>query len=158
MNPEITGLTLDGQALNPDDPETPATVTAGSSVALSLSWPACPAEDVCGDAVCGASEDLELCPEDCTEALGCAGAEGYVVYNTITSTLEPQRESLSVAWYVTGGSLQDARSGRSSEDAETTVENNWTAPESSGPVWMGAVLRDARGGQSYRGYWIEVEA
>jgi hypothetical protein len=61
-----------------------------------------------------------------------------------------------VAWYVTGGSLQDARSGRSSADTETTVENNWTAPENAGPVWLGAVLRDARGGQSYRGYWIEV--
>ena len=156
QNPEIAALELNGAALTPDDLSAAPVVSAGAELPLRLSWPACPVEDTCGDAVCGASEDRELCPQDCTEALGCAGAEHYVVYDTEMEALLPQRESLSVAWYATGGEFLDARSGRASEDTETMVENNWTAPEQPGPVWVAAVLRDARGGLSYRGYWIQV--
>jgi hypothetical protein len=166
QNPSIASMVLrraDGsEAEIPPDPRdgsrpagTPVVAT-GEAVTLELAWPSCPVDDVCGDGVCSAGEDAEVCPEDCTEPVGCGGAESYVVYASGTQSLETRREALSAAWFTTGGALQEARSGRAGDDLETALSNGWTAPEAPGEVWLAAVLRDERGGVAFQGYWLQV--
>lgn len=155
QNPDVLELRLDGQPLSADGE--PPVVTAGQAVALTLAWPECPIEATCGDGVCSAGEDLEVCAEDCAEPVGCGGAETYVRHDPDTGLLETRREAISVAWFTTDGVLAEARGGREGDDPSTTADNTWTAPDASGEAWIGVVLRDERGGVGYAGYRVRVE-
>jgi hypothetical protein len=73
-------------------------------------------------------------------------AETFLVWNVVTLTLDMQRESLRVSWFATGGSFDHDVTGRSQADTESFTQNVWHAPETPGPVYLWAVLRDDRGG------------
>jgi hypothetical protein len=73
-NPEIGEVHVDGKVAATD----PVAVGRGARIAISVSWPACPAADTCGDAICGPDETREACPNDCARPGGCGGAERYL--------------------------------------------------------------------------------
>lgn len=150
-NPTVDALTVGG-----DDADG-ATVRPGGAATLTVGWEECPADAACGDGYCTAGEDVTSCAEDCTEPVGCGGAESYVVYDPPLGTFTTRREAISATWFATGGTWDVARNGREGEDAATTLENGWTAPDAAGPVWIGVVLRDERGGVGFRGVTVEVE-
>jgi hypothetical protein len=72
-------------------------------------------------------------------------AESYPVFDVVSQSLVPHRETLRVSWYTTGGTLAEERTGRAAEDPALSTENSFDAP-SAGPVHLWAVLRDDRGG------------
>jgi len=131
-------------------------VQAGATMTLEVAWPACPDSASCGDGVCSPEEDVTTCRDDCEIPTGCNGAERYVVWDTADKILRLRREALSIAWYVTGGTVAEARTGRSADDPERTSRNEWTAPSSAGEVWGAVVLRDDRGGVGYRSFRVRV--
>jgi hypothetical protein len=159
-NPLIARVELsDGTALEPvgDDPSSAtATVLPASQVTLRAIWNECPAEASCGDMVCSAFEDRANCPADCEVPRGCAGREPYVAFDTETGTVNQRHEALRVAWYASAGSFETELTG--SEEGEVTLDttNVWSAPatETSATIWL--VLRDSRGGSSWRSYQLEV--
>lgn len=152
-NPAPEEVTLDGVALG----DTPAVVPAGAEIQLSVRWPECPLTATCDDGVCSGDETAETCPGDCEVHVGCAGAETYARYDAETKALETVRETLSVAWYTTGGELPEPRGGRASDDTGTDVVTTWTTPDTPGEVWIGVVLRDDRGGVGWVGHTVLVE-
>lgn len=134
VNPAVSEVRVDGAAV--DLAGEPVAVGAGAAVALTVGWAAC--------------------SDDPAEGEGCAGAEAYVRYDGETGELLPAREAVSVAWYATAGTFDEARGGRAGDEAETTVDNGWTAPSEPGDVWLAAVLRDERGGVGFAGWWVTV--
>ncbi len=58
---------------------------------------------------------------------------------------------------MTAGQLTVPRGGRDVSDAEVTVDLSFTAPEAPGELWIGAVLRDDRGGVGFEGHRVVVE-
>lgn len=151
-NPEVSAFTVDGEAIAED-----ATVAPGAQVALSVGWPECPVTSACGDAVCSGDETAESCAGDCETPSGCGGAETYALWDAEAKTLSTVRETLSVSWFATGGTLAEARGGRAADDPETEVSNTWTAPPDAGETWLGVVLHDDRGGVGFAGGWVSVE-
>jgi hypothetical protein len=135
------------------------TVPAGRRTSLRASWVACPQTDVCGDHVCGPDETLKTCPADCTKAAtaGCTGAERFAAFDLGSQSIVDQRESMAVAWFATGGSFDDDRTGRASSDDTNSSDNAWTAPGQAGPVHIWIILRDDRGGVGWADYTIEVQ-
>jgi hypothetical protein len=87
---------------------------------------------------------------------GCTGAEDYVWFDPNARVLAERRESIRISWFATGGAFQSERSGRDESELETSSENDWTAPELAGAVRLWLVIRDARGGQSFQSYRLEV--
>jgi hypothetical protein len=101
-------------------------------------------------------------------------AETFLVWNVVTLTLDMQRESLRVSWFATGGSFEHdvtghaggavagdggvdaATSGAGQADVPTSTQNVWHAPETPGPVYLWAVLRDNRGGIDFAAFEIDV--
>jgi hypothetical protein len=83
-------------------------------------------------------------------------AETFLVWNVVTLTLDMQRESLRVSWFATGGAFAHDVTGRTQTDTETFTQNVWTAPETPGPVYLWAVLRDDRGGVDFAAAEIDV--
>jgi hypothetical protein len=101
-------------------------------------------------------------------------AETFLVWNVVTLTLDMQRESLRVSWFATGGSFEHdvtghaggavaadggadaATSGAAEADVPTSTQNVWHAPETPGPVYLWAVLRDNRGGVDFAAFEIDV--
>jgi hypothetical protein len=83
---------------------------------------------------------------DCNGSESCSGAESYLILDPTTNQLRFQRESMRVSWYVTGGTLDRDRSGRSGEDAANDAQNVWVAPSAPGDHTLIAVIRDDRGG------------
>jgi hypothetical protein len=154
LAPIIESVSARGAALLDE----PLVVEAGETIELSLAWPGCPTEDRCGDLVCGPDETTDDCASDCTTPAGCGGAERYVTFDPRTNDLVTRRESLSVAWFATDGSFDQPRLGRAEADTATAVTTAWTAPSVTGPVRAWAVLRDARGGTSWRALAFEVVA
>jgi len=129
----------------------------GQVLHFEAAWQACPTVSVCGDGVCGAAEDKNTCAEDCTAPRGCAGAERYAWFNPDTRKVEARHESIRVSWFATAGRFTDAVTGRDEDEFEqTTTENTWTAPGAPGEVRIWAVIRDARGGQSFRTFLVSV--
>ena len=122
-------------------------VQAGEQLTLDARFGACPGEDSCGDGVCGPDETRISCAADCaTNVLtGCTGQERYLWFDNRTRELTVRRESLRVAWYATGGSYQDERTGVEEDAERSSSRNVWTAP-SKGSVTLWLVARDARGG------------
>jgi len=133
-------------------------VGAGRPLHLQIGWAACPTSAVCGDAICSALEDKTSCPDDCTTPKGCTGAESYAWWNPDAQRLETRRESLRVSWFATAGQFANPVTGRDEDESETTTENTWTAPTNAGDVRLWLVIRDARGGQSFRSFIVRVES
>ncbi|MEQ1505652.1 MAG: hypothetical protein ABMB14_25690, partial [Myxococcota bacterium] len=132
--PTVSALTVD-----------PAPVAAGDHVSVTVSWPECPAEPLCGDGMCTLGEDLGSCADDCATPVGCGGAEGYLLYDAASHALVPRREALSATWFATAGSFDRPRDGQPDDSDQVDVTNGWQAPDDAGDVWLGVVLRDDRG-------------
>jgi hypothetical protein len=140
----------------PDEPETLA-VARSQVLNFQASWHTCPHSSVCGDGVCGSGEDRSNCVDDCATPKGCTGAEDYAYFNPDSRNLETLHESVRVSWFSTAGHFESAVTGRDEgEYDQTTTENAWTAPATAGEVRAWAVIRDSRGGQSFRSFSIAV--
>jgi hypothetical protein len=131
-------------------------VQAGTHMMLSAAWAACPTMDVCGDGFCGPDETAQSCPSDCTTPKGCTGAERYANFDLETQSVIDQREAIAVAWFATGGTFDEDRTGRDSTDLTATSDNGWLAPAQPGLVHMWVVLRDDRGGTGWAEYAFDV--
>ena len=71
--------------------------------------------------------------------------ETFPVVDPASLSLVTVRETMSVAWFATAGTLRDARTG----SASTTASTVWTAPVQAATVHLWAVLRDSRGGVTW---------
>jgi hypothetical protein len=166
-NPRIDAVT----ALLPGGPQVlgdvgatprpaPLPLSPGQTITLSVAWPACPVQDVCGDGVCGPTETKETgdgqCDSDCKVEQGCGGAERFLAFSLETRSLDEVREIMRVSWFATSGTFRDDRTGREAGDLATTSENDYTAPTALGtyPLWI--VLRDSRGGVTWRSVEVLV--
>ncbi|UJR81756.1 hypothetical protein [Sandaracinus amylolyticus] len=133
-------------------------VRAGEVLTVRVRWPECALEDTCGDALCGIDETRASCAADCTTiGAGCGGAERYLRFDLATRTLVPERESIRVAWYVSGGTLESERTGVADDDTTSASENVLTAPDEPGELTLVVVLRDARGGAAWSQARLRVE-
>lgn len=139
------------------DLEGPATIAARATMELRAHWPACSATPRCVDGQCTLDEDSAACPEDCPSGAGCGGAEWYTRFDPSALAIATSREAISAAWYATAGSFEDARTGRAADDETAWTANVWTAPEVGGTVWIWIVVRDDRGGVSWRALEVVVE-
>ena len=161
QNPELADIQLlspPGQAQPfPEAPE-PVPVTRGGALRVRGSWAICPSSVECGDGVCGAGEDRNNCADDCLKPKGCTGAESYAWFNPESRALETKHESIRVSWFASAGRFQHAVTGRDEgEFTASSTENAWTAPQAPGTVRLWLVIRDARGGQSFRSFLISVQ-
>jgi hypothetical protein len=86
-----------------------------------------------------------------------SSAETFAYYDEASQTVTSQRESMQVAWYVSGGTLDTESTGRAANDPATTTDDGWTAPGAAGTVHLWVVLRDSRGGVDFASYDLEVE-
>ncbi|AKF05637.1 hypothetical protein DB32_002786 [Sandaracinus amylolyticus] len=138
--------------------DAPIAVRASEVVTVRVRWPDCPLEDACGDGLCGIDETRTLCADDCTTITGsCGGAERYLRFDLATRTLVPERESIRVAWYVSGGTLESERTGVADDDTTTSSENVLALPHAPGELALVVVLRDARGGAAWSQARLRVE-
>ena len=162
-NPQLRSVSISGAgASNTELPNdtTAVKVKAGSSLELRAAWDPCPATSECGDDYCTANEDATTCPADCTagQAHGCQGAEQYVWYNRETNEIESRREGISVAWYTSSGRFANEQTGL--DEAQTKnqqhTENTWRVGQATGEATVWVVVRDTRGGQSWRIQTFEV--
>jgi hypothetical protein len=64
---------------------------------------------------------------------------------------------MRVSFFASAGSFRDDRVGRAEDEPEVAVENAWTAPAATGVAHLWFVLRDARGGVTFRGAAVQVE-
>jgi hypothetical protein len=78
-----------------------------------------------------------------------SSAETFAYFDPVSQTVTSQREAMQVAWYTTGGTLDTESTGRASTDMTTTSDDGWTAPGTSGTVYLWVVLRDSRGGVDF---------
>lgn len=131
-------------------------VPRGAKLGLRAAWQSCPSTDACGDSVCGPDETSMTCPADCTMPSGCTGAERFVVFDVPSQSLVVQRESMAMAWYATGGTFDNDRTGRDPADLTTTTDNAWHAPSVPGPIHLWVVLSDDRGGVGWAEYLLDV--
>lgn len=148
-NPSFQRFLFERQSGKAQDlDETVATeFQAGEEVRFAVTWEGCSRDEArCGDGVCGLDEDAARCEQDCGQSEGCHGAETYLLLDPATNQLRFERETIRVSWYVTGGSLEKDRSGRSPTDLDRDTQNTWVAPEEPGEYWLVAVIRDDRGG------------
>lgn len=149
---------LDDGDATPLAVDEPLRVSPGERVELRVRWPACSSSPRCGDGACTLDEDADACPGDCSEGAGCGGAEWYVRFDPIALAIDERREAISVAWYATDGTLDAARTGRAADDPGRTSSNVWIAPDQPGVAVLWVVLRDDRGGVSWRRQAVEVTA
>ena len=157
QNPIIDSVALADASGNLAPVVDSVTATPGQTLRFTVAWAACPTTSVCGDGVCGAEEDKTSCADDCTSPKGCTGAEQYAYWNPDSRELEVRHESVRVSWYATSGKFADPVTGRDeTEFTQTSTENGWTAPTAPGPVTLWLVIRDARGGQSFRSFTVAV--
>jgi hypothetical protein len=73
-------------------------------------------------------------------------AETYLSWDPALRDLRERRESMRLSWFVSGGRLDAAATGRDEGDLSTESLNAWQPPEASGSQIVWLVLRDARGG------------
>jgi hypothetical protein len=118
-------------------------------VVLSARWASCPASDACGDGVCGIDDDRGMCAEDCAEPRTCTGAERYLRFDLASRALMVEKEWLRVSWYTSAGTLELERTGVESENAATSTKNALDLASGEEALVI-AVLRDSRGGASWR--------
>lgn len=144
----------DAPVLSPDEP---LRVHPGDRVELRVRWASCAAQPRCGDGACTLDEDASACPGDCPTGAGCEGAEWYARFDPVALAIDERREAISVAWYATDGTFDAARTGRADDDLEPSSSNAWTAPTEPSDVLLWVVLRDDRGGVSWRRQLVEVD-
>lgn len=164
-NPKLSALsisTADGEPVTlTDDADAPAEVRAGSVVKFRAGWDECPTDATCGDGLCMANEDSANCADDCAPgvARGCSGAESYVWYNRESYRVEPRREGISVAWYASKGSFELEQTGLDEQQAASrrTTTNNWRPGNAVGSATVWVVVRDTRGGVSWRVQHFVIE-
>jgi len=159
QNPELDALELvrdDGTTveLATDDE---ISLRPGERVGLRARFPECPAEDSCGDGICGPGEESAQCAEDCATPQGCRGAERYVFYDRDEARVVERRESLVVSWFSNGGELAEERSDRNPSESTPAATNGYVAPVTPGVVNLWAVVRDDRGGVSWRSGRLRIE-
>jgi hypothetical protein len=155
-NPVLSRVTLSGDA---DLDETATTrLKAGDSVAFDAAWEACPTSSSCGDGFCTANEDQTSCAEDCLTPRGCSGSERYVSYDPEKQTVIGRREGITVAWFASRGRFQNEQTGFSEAEAAnaTATQNTWSPGSAPGPATVWLVIRDTRGGQSWKSFHFEV--
>jgi len=116
----------------PDEPDT-LQVSIGKPIPLRATWAAC------GDAA------------------ACNGAESYARFNSDSRELETKRESIRVSWYASAGHFEHAVTGRDVSELAADTENTWTAPTDAGDVRLWLVIRDSRGGQTFRSFVLSVK-
>jgi hypothetical protein len=94
----------------------------------------------------------------CSDTAACSGAESYAWFDPDSRQIETQHESIRISWYATAGRFEDAVTGRDeTEFSLTTSDDSWTAPTHSGEVRVWLVIRDSRGGQSFRTFVVSVK-
>ncbi len=154
--PAVQQWSLGGEPLpGTGAPDRARSVAPGETLRIAVDWPECPSVAECGDAVCSSGEDTVSCPEDCVDGVGCAGAETYVFFDPAQGVLVEKQETISVAFFGTGGAFAASRVGVAG-GADTAVQTAWTAPAAAGPVWLAAVIRDDRGGVGFVAAWVDV--
>jgi hypothetical protein len=84
------------------------------------------------------------------------GAERYVFFDAEARKLVVRRESMRVSWFASAGAFARDRTGRASDDAEPSSDNDWDAPAEATIVRGWVVLRDDRGGAAWQGFVIDV--
>lgn len=133
-------------------------ISAGSTLALDAAWEACPSQSRCGDGFCTANEDPSSCADDCTTPHGCTGAERYVSYDPEKGALIARREGITVAWFASRGHFANEQTGSSEEEAADTTEthNTWSVGSEPGAATIWLVIRDTRGGQSWKTFHFMV--
>lgn len=145
----------DGDDWNEVDLDEPLFVKVGDELRLRVGWAACPREPECGDGLCTMGENGTNCAGDCrTDPVGCTGAEDYLVADVETRTALPTRENVSVAWFSTGGRFESSVT----DDPEhvDSTENAWVAPDEPASLGLWLVLRDDRGGVTWRSLEVSV--
>jgi hypothetical protein len=140
-----------------DESQTP-TLRAGTTLDLAASWNSCPTTSQCGDGLCTAGEEQGNCPEDCTNPVGCTGSEPYVWYDAVAERVLPRREGISVAWYTSRGRFRAEQTGYDERESATqsATSNTWLVGSETGPATLWLVIRDTRGGQSWKTFHFEV--
>jgi len=136
QNPLINAVGLLDDAGHPTPiPEAPDTlqVARGKPIQLRASW------------------------ASCTDGAACGGAESYALFDADSRQLETKRESVRVSWYATAGHFENAVTGRDENELATDTDNTWTAPTGSGDVQLWLVIRDSRGGQTFRSFVLSVK-
>ncbi len=133
VNPQVDAVA--DAMLGPlaDEGQGTTSVARGQRLALRASWAAC----------------------DPT-APSCTGSEGYATYDVTTHTVVDRREEMRVSWFATGGSFDDDTTGRDATDPTPYVDDGWTAPSDAGTYHLWVVVRDDRGGASWRSFVIVV--
>lgn len=149
-HPAFAGLTRESDDGSEDIADGDVlTVEVGDEVRLRATWAGCPAQAECGDGLCTMGENGTNCADDCrTDPVGCTGAEDYLLADIETRTAVPRTEVVSVAWFTNGGSFES--SVTDDPDGKDFTENLWTAPAEAGMQTLWLVLRDDRGGVSWR--------
>jgi hypothetical protein len=159
-NPEllrVAASSLGDLELTDEASATPLAIDRAAKIDLRASWPSCPASPVCGDGICGPLESKSDCPDDCSVAHGCRGAEPYAYLDPARRSLVDRHESMRVSWFTTAGEFTDDHTGRLESEFDTTFsDNTWTAPAEPGPAFIWVVLRDDRGGVDWKTYRIFV--
>jgi hypothetical protein len=85
-----------------------------------------------------------------------ASAESYAYFDPASQTVVTKRESMQVAWYSTGGTLDTESTGRAENDPATATTDGWLAPSTPSSVHLWIVLRDSRGGVDFAAYDVTV--
>lgn len=121
------------------------------AVSLRADWNECPTESACGDGLCTEREDKATCPDDCTTPKGCTGAEPYVWYDRENARVASRHEGISVAWYTSNGRFENEQTGLDEGEARSRhdTQNVWH-PAHAGPASVWLVIRDTRGGLSWK--------
>jgi hypothetical protein len=94
---------------------------------------------------------------DCVDAETCRGAEDYLVYDREAERLEERRETLVVSWFSSSGELDEERSDGDPAEELPAATNTFTAPSEPGELRLWAVVRDDRGGVSWRAGHLRVD-
>ncbi len=116
----------------PDEPGA-LRVVAGERVTLRATWAVCKAD------------------------VACSGAETYPVFNADSRQLDTHHESIRVSWFASAGRFDNAVTGRDENEFDIpNTENGWLAPAQTGTTRLWLVIRDARGGQSFRSFEVTV--
>jgi hypothetical protein len=83
-------------------------------------------------------------------AFADGAAERYLAYDPEANALVEAREALRLSWFGTAGRFATARTGRAPDEPPLPTANRLTLPDAPGPLTIVAVLRDGRGGVTWR--------
>jgi hypothetical protein len=98
-----------------------------------------------------------LCAEELDANAACGGAEPYLYFDIGSRELVTRTETLSASWFASAGSFRDSRTGLELTDDGALANNRWTVPSAAGEVTLWVVLRDNRGGVSWKQARLIVE-